>query len=155
MEPLVGAYDPAVAELAVNGVPTYLRAVLISDRELGGAVADAMGDADVCLLRGHGIVAVGDDVQQATIRAIKLETLAEWTLRLRSVPGVTADPMSAEDIDAVTGFVSSQNAAKTHAHWTWDFYRRSLGDAADVTNRDALDHTNSSSRQGGAKWHSS
>lgn len=135
MEPVIGAYDPGAMELAVRGVPTYPRAVLISDRKLGGEVADTMDTTDACLLRGHGVVAVGADLQQATVRAIKLETLAELTLSLHSVPGAKAQTLSEEDIAEVSGFVNSRNAAKTYAHWTWDYYRHTLGDSADVTRR--------------------
>ncbi|MFF4837005.1 class II aldolase/adducin family protein [Streptomyces sp. NPDC001315] len=135
MQPVIGAYDPGAMELAVRGVPVYPRAVLISDRELGGAVAATMGDVDACLLRGHGIVAVGEDVQQATVRAIKLETLADLTLGLHSVGDATPVLLSDEDAAEVADFVDSRKAAQTYAHWTWDFYRHSLGAAADVTRR--------------------
>ncbi|WP_326835018.1 class II aldolase/adducin family protein [Amycolatopsis rhabdoformis] len=136
LEPVIGAYDPGAMELAVRGVPTYPRAVLISDRALGGELAAAMGGSDACLLSGHGVVAVGEDVQQATVRAIKLETLAGLTLDLHSIPGATPKLLSADDIAAVSGFVDSRKAARTYAHWTWDFYRHSLGAVADVTRRD-------------------
>ena len=135
MQPVIGAYDPGAMELAVRGVPVYPRAVLISNRELGGAVAATMTDADACLLRGHGVVTVGADVQQATIRAIKLETLADLTLSLRSVPDARPAVLTADDIDAISGFVASRDAAKKYAYWTWDFYRHSLGTAADISRR--------------------
>lgn len=135
LQPVIGAYDPGAMELAVRGVPVYPRAVLISDRELGGALAAAMGEADACLLRGHGVVAVGEDVQQATVRAIKLETLADLTLGLHNVAGAEPILLSPEDRAEVAEFVSSRNAARTYAQWTWDFYLRSLS-AADVTRRD-------------------
>jgi hypothetical protein len=54
--------------------------------------------------------------------------------------------VSAEDIEAVSDFVSSRNAGKLYAHWTWDFYQHLLGDAADVTTR------NTGSGQGGTRW---
>jgi ribulose-5-phosphate 4-epimerase/fuculose-1-phosphate aldolase len=135
MQPVIGAYDPGAMELAVRGVPVYPRAVLISTRELGSAVAAAMADADACLLRGHGVVTAGADVQQATIRAIKLETLADLTLRLRSVADARPALLAADDIEDVSAFIASRDAATTYAHWTWDFYRHSLGTAADISRR--------------------
>jgi hypothetical protein len=41
-----------------------------------------MGAANVCVMRGHGITVVGRTVEEATIRAIKLESLARvcWLL---------------------------------------------------------------------------
>jgi ribulose-5-phosphate 4-epimerase/fuculose-1-phosphate aldolase len=133
--PVIGAYDPGAMELAVRGVPVFPRAVLISDPELGRALAGTLGDLDACLLRGHGSVAVGADLQQATIRAIKLETLAELTLRLRAVPGAPPTLLSDEDIKEVSSFITSRNAAAAYARWTWDHYRLLLGEAADVTRK--------------------
>jgi ribulose-5-phosphate 4-epimerase/fuculose-1-phosphate aldolase len=133
--PVIGAYDPGAMELAVRGVPVFPRAVLISGPELGRALAATLGDLDACLLRGHGSVTVGDDLQQATVRAIKLETLAELTLSLRAVPGAAPTLLSDEDIKEVSAFITSRNAAATYAHWTWDHYRLLLGQAADVTRR--------------------
>ena len=31
--------------------------------------------------------------------------------------------------------IASRDAATTYAHWTWDFYRHSLGKAADISRR--------------------
>lgn len=136
MRPVVGAYDPGAMELAARGVPVFPRAVLISDVALGKQVAATMAAADACLLRGHGIVAVGHDVRAATVRAIKLETLADLTLRINAIPGATPWELSEEDIQEVGGFVSSRDAALTYAHWTFDHYRHALGGRADVTRRD-------------------
>jgi ribulose-5-phosphate 4-epimerase/fuculose-1-phosphate aldolase len=42
----------------------------------------AMGDSDVCLLRGHGITVAGETVEQATVKAVNLQVLLEVTLQL-------------------------------------------------------------------------
>jgi L-ribulose-5-phosphate 4-epimerase len=65
------------AALVERPVPTYPHAMLITDRELGRGVAEALGDHPVCHLQGHGIVAVGRSIQEATLGAIHLERLAE------------------------------------------------------------------------------
>jgi ribulose-5-phosphate 4-epimerase/fuculose-1-phosphate aldolase len=47
--------------------------LLIGDIRLGRALAAALADKSVCLMRGHGSVAVGKDVRQAVYRAIYTE----------------------------------------------------------------------------------
>lgn len=58
-----------------GGVPVFPSSVLISTVELGQQVADLMTDTDTCMLRGHGVVAVGTTVQETTVRTIRLEAL--------------------------------------------------------------------------------
>ncbi len=135
LTPTIGAYDPGAMELAVRGVPIYERAVLIDRPERGGELAAAMDDKDVCLLRGHGVVAVGATLQEATVRAIKLETLADLTLSTYAIPGAEPAVLTQADAEDVSGFVNSRKAALTYAEWTWDYYRHSLGSAADVSVR--------------------
>lgn len=50
--------------------------MLIRDRDSGKALANALGDKRVVLLRGHGNVVVGPDVQTAVRRAIETEANA-------------------------------------------------------------------------------
>jgi ribulose-5-phosphate 4-epimerase/fuculose-1-phosphate aldolase len=132
LTPTIGAYDPGAMELAVRGVPIYERAVLIDRPERGAELVAAMEDKDVCLMRGHGVVAVGATLQEATVRAIKLETLADLTLATYAVPGARPIPLTQADADDVAGFVNSRKAALTYAEWTWDYYRHTLGSVADV-----------------------
>jgi HCOMODA/2-hydroxy-3-carboxy-muconic semialdehyde decarboxylase len=47
--------------------------LLVDDMRLGRALAQALGDKSVCLMRGHGSVAVGGYVRQAVYRAIYTE----------------------------------------------------------------------------------
>ncbi len=68
------------APLVKRGVPTYPSPELIESAELGDAVAASLADFPACHLQGHGIVTVGRDVQEATIRAIHLERLARANL---------------------------------------------------------------------------
>lgn len=135
LRPIVGAYDPGMLDLAVRGVPTYPRSILISSVELGREVVDVMGDTDACMLRGHGVVAVGETVQDATVRAIKLEGLADLTLRTHAVRDTELIELDDPDIEEVGRFVSSRNAAQLYANWTFDHYRHALGARADVSRR--------------------
>jgi ribulose-5-phosphate 4-epimerase/fuculose-1-phosphate aldolase len=124
LRPLVGAYDPGMLELVETPIRIFPRGVLISTRELANEMIATMGDADVCLLQGHGSVAVGTDVPDATITAIKLEALAEVTVQAYST-GHVPKQLSDEDIGI------SMAAWKPHSHlytrWTWEFYRRKFG----------------------------
>jgi L-fuculose-phosphate aldolase len=55
-------------------VPRFtLTGGLISTRELGQALADALGAAPACLMPQHGIVAVGKDLPAAVMTAVLLD----------------------------------------------------------------------------------
>jgi len=81
--PVVGSYSPAALRLAVEGISRYDRSILIRDAALGDEVARSLGEASVCLMRGHGITSVGRDVPEATVTAIHLGELAEMNYRAR------------------------------------------------------------------------
>lgn len=44
--------------------------LLIVDNRLGDALANALGDASVVLMRGHGVTVVGEDLRAAVFRAV-------------------------------------------------------------------------------------
>lgn len=96
LRPVFGAYDIPAARLALAGVPVFPRAALITRDDLGDAVAAAMGGADVCLLRGHGIATAGADVPAAVARALELERLARVTLELHRLGARPAELTAAD-----------------------------------------------------------
>jgi L-ribulose-5-phosphate 4-epimerase len=63
-------------------VPIFACAELIVSSDQGRRVAQALGNHRVCHLQGHGIVSVGQSVQEATLGAIHLERLAEVNYRV-------------------------------------------------------------------------
>jgi ribulose-5-phosphate 4-epimerase/fuculose-1-phosphate aldolase len=63
-------------------VPIFACAELIVSPEQGRQVAEALADHRVCHLQGHGIVSVGQSIQEATLGAIHLERLAEVNYRV-------------------------------------------------------------------------
>jgi ribulose-5-phosphate 4-epimerase/fuculose-1-phosphate aldolase len=78
-----GAYHIPAARLALGGIPVYPRSVLVRRPELGRELAEAMGDAPVCVMTGHGIATVGSGphaVEQAVGRALALDVLARVNL---------------------------------------------------------------------------
>jgi L-fuculose-phosphate aldolase len=94
--PLVGAYDPFALQMLLDGIPRYPRSVLISNDALGQDLAQTMGDKSVCLMRGHGITAVGASVEEATITAWRLNDLAEINYRAALLGN--PEPIPDEDI---------------------------------------------------------
>lgn len=96
--PLFGAYDPTGVRLFRHGMPTYPRSILIDDMSLGRAVAELMGDSEVCILEGHGIVVTGESVPAATANAVALNEVAHVNLLARSMGA--ARPIDADDLQA-------------------------------------------------------
>jgi ribulose-5-phosphate 4-epimerase/fuculose-1-phosphate aldolase len=76
IRPIYGAFDASGMRLAMAGLPLYERAITISTPELGVDMIEVMGDHEMLLLYGHGIAACGATVEEATHRAIAIETLA-------------------------------------------------------------------------------
>lgn len=95
--PVFGAFNIPALRLARQGVPVYPRSVLVSHDALGDEVAAAMGRSDVCLLRGHGIVAVGPTVESALVTAVNLDVLLSVTLQLARL-GATPASVPPEDL---------------------------------------------------------
>jgi len=63
-------------------MPIWPSPVLVTTPELGKDVAEALADASLCHLQGHGIVSVGSDIRRATLGAIATEQLASANLRV-------------------------------------------------------------------------
>ncbi len=101
--PVVGAYDPIVLAIAANGVPVYPRSVLINSVSLASELIAAMGTANCCLMRGHGITTVESSVEGAALLALRLEKLAQITLELSRF-GQPAE-ISAEDLAFFEGVI--------------------------------------------------
>jgi ribulose-5-phosphate 4-epimerase/fuculose-1-phosphate aldolase len=93
--PLFGAYDPQAAKLALDGIPTYPRAITITTPELGADLVKAMDSKRVCLMRGHGITTAHQSVEDAALDAIALNELAtiNYEAQLLGDP----EPISEED----------------------------------------------------------
>jgi ribulose-5-phosphate 4-epimerase/fuculose-1-phosphate aldolase len=111
LRPIIGAYNIPASRMAQDGIPTYERSVLVNSPELGVELAGMLGDKPVCVMRGHGIVAVGSTVQQAVGRALAVDALARLTLQA-SVGGRAPEPMPSRDLDTLpdlgTGFDDDQ-----------------------------------------------
>lgn len=85
MSSFLGAGAPVFEIRDAAGPATDM---LIRNRELGRALATALGSHPVVLMRGHGSVAVGPSVREAVFRAVYTETNARMeseALRLGDV----------------------------------------------------------------------
>jgi ribulose-5-phosphate 4-epimerase/fuculose-1-phosphate aldolase len=100
--PIYGAYDIPGARMAADGIPTWDRSVLITNRDLAGAMATALGDRPVVILRGHGLVSVAEGpaetaVARAVLQAVAVDTLARTTLTILTAGG-TPRPITDADL---------------------------------------------------------
>jgi HCOMODA/2-hydroxy-3-carboxy-muconic semialdehyde decarboxylase len=64
--------------------------IVISDADKGAALAEALGDKAVLLLRAHGFVAVAPSLQSAVFRAIFTEVSARVQLQAAALGGPIA-----------------------------------------------------------------
>ena len=93
--PLYGAYDPPSAKLALDGIPTFERSILIDTPERGVELARTMKNKKVCLMRGHGVTTAAPSVEQAALYLIQLNQLADINYRASLLGG--GEPISLED----------------------------------------------------------
>lgn len=90
------------AAFLAAGVPVFdIRArfgitdIVINSAERGAAVAEALGDRSVVLLRAHGFVAVGPSLQAAVFRAVFTEVSA----RVQMQAAILGGPIAALDAE--------------------------------------------------------
>jgi ribulose-5-phosphate 4-epimerase/fuculose-1-phosphate aldolase len=123
LQPLYGAYDPSGLRLLVDGLATYPRSVTVSDDKLGEEFAQAMGNKQACLMRGHGITSAGPNVEEATLIAIKLNDAA--VINYQAALLGNPQPISQEDIDVIVGMSRGQSQ-RVHIASAWRYYRKLL-----------------------------
>lgn len=95
LRPIFGGYDPRGMRIAIKGVPIYESSLTLHDVKHVHAMMEVMGDHDICVLRGHGVVVCGNSVEDATIKAIKLDHLANLNLQAALLGNVAS--ISQED----------------------------------------------------------
>jgi HCOMODA/2-hydroxy-3-carboxy-muconic semialdehyde decarboxylase len=95
------------------GIPVFeIRAragmtdMLIRDKALGRALADALGNHPAALMRGHGAVIVGPSIQRVVGRSIFLPLNATLQMQAAALGGPVTylDPEEAAKIEAREGF---------------------------------------------------
>jgi ribulose-5-phosphate 4-epimerase/fuculose-1-phosphate aldolase len=94
--PVIGAYDPAALSFYFENVPTFPRSYLVNNDEKGDFLAQTIGQGRICMMVGHGITAVGPNVETATLTVIDFNDLAE--LNYRAALLGTPHPIPDEDL---------------------------------------------------------
>lgn len=76
-----------------RGVPIYPRPIYILDESEGADLARTLGDAKGMMIKGHGIVTVGQSIDEACINALYMERTAKImvTAQLFGFTGVPED----------------------------------------------------------------
>ena len=110
LRPVFGAFNVPALRMAVEGVPVYRRSVLITSPELVQALHEAMEDKDVCILQGHGVAVIGDDIAQAISRTIDLDALTSVT---RDLAQINANPPEVPPEDLADLSVPESKALET------------------------------------------
>lgn len=123
--PLFGAYDPSALLLALEGIPTYERSILISTPELGTDLARALGPHTTCLMRGHGITSVGVGVEDAALAAIHLNELASVNYQARLLGDPV--PISQEDQETFRRALGGRPRGAGRGPALWRYYLELTG----------------------------
>lgn len=117
LRPIYGGYDPSSMRLSLKDIPVYQSSLTLNTKEQVHAMQKVMGDSNICILRGHGLIVAGTSVEQATITAIKLDTLARMNLQAASLGKVP--PIPDEDIEA---FQRRRGKGNSSPEGVWRYY---------------------------------
>lgn len=103
-------------------VPVFDDANLINTADRGEAIADALGDSPILVLRGHGAVVVGATVEEAVARYVCAEENAKMQYRasLLGEPHV----LRGAELAAVRRETWTQAITKKHWHYHEESARR-------------------------------
>lgn len=92
LRPIFGAFNIPAMRMALEGVPVYERSALVTRPDLAAELIEAMGSKSVCVMKGHGVTVTGQTIEEATVRALNLNILAQVTLQVaqtgREVPDI-------------------------------------------------------------------
>jgi ribulose-5-phosphate 4-epimerase/fuculose-1-phosphate aldolase len=111
------------AQFTPPDVPRFTRTSdLITTRELGEEVARTMGGSLACYLINHGIVVVGNTIEQAVVAAINVERASQIQL-LASASGQPFRWTSDEEIAGKREKIFGDRMIRT----VWTYYCRRIG----------------------------
>jgi ribulose-5-phosphate 4-epimerase/fuculose-1-phosphate aldolase len=131
IRPIVGFRAPWGSEgtrAALEGIPVYPRSILIASPEVGRAMVAVMAGKQACILRGHGNVITGNSVENATLRAIRIETLAKFCYEValirRDAPDIPWEDI--EDAMNPTQRAALEVRSRPMTNWNWLYYVKML-----------------------------
>jgi ribulose-5-phosphate 4-epimerase/fuculose-1-phosphate aldolase len=116
MRPVFGSFNIPAMRIALAGVPVFARSCLITRPDLAAQMMAAMGDRDVCLLRGHGVTVTGTSVEAATVRALDFDALARVTVQLAQAGARDVPPVSDEDLAELPDLGAGFNERRVWRH---------------------------------------
>ena len=96
--------------------------LLIRNRELGAALAAALGPANFVLMRGHGCTVVADSVRVAVYRAVYAEVNAK--LLLQSLPLGEPEYLTAAEAEA------ARSTCEGQIDRPWNLWKQQVDEAA-------------------------
>jgi ribulose-5-phosphate 4-epimerase/fuculose-1-phosphate aldolase len=118
--PIFGAYNIPATRMAIDGIPIFERSYLVNRAELAAPLIEAMGEKNICVMKGHGITVTGKTIEEATVRALNFNTLARVTLQVANT-GRRAPDITAQDIERLPDLGSTFNDL-----WVWRYYLKKL-----------------------------
>ncbi|MFN2460675.1 MAG: class II aldolase/adducin family protein [Candidatus Velthaea sp.] len=96
-------------------VPVFDDANLINTSERGEAIADALGDSPVLVLRGHGAVVVGATVEEAVARYV----CAEENARVQYHASLLGEPRAMRGAELAAVARETWTPTITRKHWNF------------------------------------
>ena len=139
IRPIVGSQNWGGSALAVGGIPVYPRSLLIHSPEIGRSMMSVMGNKEVVILKAHGNVVIGRSVEEATVRAIRLENLAKLCWQL-TISRLQYSDISVEDWeDHARPQSAGESGMQGGANWSWEYYVRMLHEGPLVPQESTID----------------
>jgi len=142
IQSIVGSQNWVGSFLARPGIGVYPRSLTIINHVLGQAMLRVMGNRDVVLLHGHGNVVAGRSVEEATVKAVRVENLARlcWQLAVQQRSNQPVWEVPWEDWDDMTSGVGMREALEAQGlaeaslgeSGSWDYYVQMLRDGAEI-----------------------
>jgi len=127
--PIFGAFNIQAMRMALDGIPIFERSYLVNRAELAAPLIEAMGEKNICVMKGHGITVTGNSIEEATVRALNFNTLARATLQVAHTGRKAAD-ITPEDIDRLPDLGSTFNDL-----WVWRYYAKKLQEEDSLLSR--------------------
>lgn len=113
-------FQPVTLQGAIfsDGVPLYREAQLITTPERGSGLLKVIGDKRAALLRAHGIVVAGRNLQEVLFASLVLEDDAKKTMQAAALGEIGT--VSPEECHAF----GAEIALERRAQRAWDYFSR-------------------------------
>ena len=120
--PIFGAFNIPAMRMALESIPRFPHAYLVTRPELAAPMIATMGEKNICLMKGHGVTVTGKTVEEATVRVLNFHALAKITLQVAQI-GRTAPDIAPQDVAELPDLGSTFNDI-----WSWRYYVRKLAE---------------------------